>query len=465
MRFTEILTKMIIEESRTKFLYDKMVKPQVEVTPGRKKPEGLMDFETLKALILADPTSKVSEGMDIDTITEKNMDDLKSGKYTEWIVKNYVVPKKSDIGLSDDTDPKSSSYIRANEEYKRLFIEDLYKLTDDLRKFDRGKQYLPQDKRDINKFTPKSLFSTLRDLVIPEKKKKDAEQKEIKKTREGFKHGGAEIIHQGPKWTVIKISDKGEKGRDAAIYYGGFHMSDQGESRWCTSSPGLTYFNNYIKEGPLYVIFPNDDGGKVGKKTGLPFERYQFHFPSNQFMDRDDHQINLVQYLTNQMSELKDLFKQEFINSFVTKDPNKDNTKVEISYPNDSSSKYIAVYGIDDLFKNLPENLQFFNFNNNSKEDISIDIPADIGRFKSLKQLMLKNVVKTLPETITQLTELTFLSLPDNKHLKMLPKDLNKLKNLEFIHIGNTGIKDIPDFIKDNFETMSVEKGVYFKKE
>jgi len=465
MRFTEILTKMIIEESRTKFLYDKMVKPQVEVTSGRKKPKGLMDFETLKALILADPTSKVPEGMDIDTITEKNMDDLKSGKYTEWVIKNYVVPKKSDMELSDDTDPKSSSYIKAHEEHKRLFIEDLYKLTDDLRKFDRGKQYLPQDKRDINIFTPKSLFSTLRDLVIPEKKKKETEQKEIKKTREGFNHGGAEIIYQGTKWTVVKISDKGEKGKDAAIYYGGFHLYDQGESRWCTSSPGLSYFNSYIKDGPLYVIFPNDDGGKVGKKTGLPIERYQFHFPSNQFMNRDDNQINLVEYLTTKMSELKDLFKQDFINSFITKDSNKDSTKVEITYPNDGSSKYIAVYGINDLFKNLPENLQFFNFNNNSKDDISIEIPEDISRFKSLKQLMLKNVVKTLPETISQLTELNFLSLPDNKHLKKLPKDLDKLKNLEFIHIGGTGITEIPKFIKDNFETMNAEKGVYFKNE
>ena len=47
---------------------------------------------------------------------------------------------------------------------------------------------------------------------------------------------------------MIRISDKGEVGKDAAVYYGGFHEYDLGETRWCTSSPGLNWFENYIKK-------------------------------------------------------------------------------------------------------------------------------------------------------------------------------------------------------------------------
>ena len=182
------------------------------------------------------------------------------------------------------------------------------------------------------------------------------EKKEAKKSRQGFNHAGGEIIYEGPTWTMIKISDQGQVGKDAAIWYGGFHEYDLGETRWCTSSPGLTYFNGYIKDGPLYVVFPNDDKGQVGKKTGLPVERYQFHFPSSQFMDRHDKQLNLVELLNGPMSELKEFFKPEFAKGLVTKGGD----KVEINYPNDSAGKFVALYGFDELFDSMPKQYNIY---------------------------------------------------------------------------------------------------------
>jgi hypothetical protein len=103
-------------------------------------------------------------------------------------------------------------------------------------------------------------------------------------------------------------------------------------------------------------VLPNDDGGSVGQKTGLPQERYQFHFPSGQFMDRDDRQINLVEYLNGKMAELKDYFKPEFAKGLVTKGGN----KVEINYPESSSGKFIALYGFDDSLMSLRSELAGF---------------------------------------------------------------------------------------------------------
>jgi len=449
MRITNLLSRLIVEQSRFQVLYDKLVKPSAKAKAvDGKKPKGAMDFETLKAIMFADPTTRVPESLgDIDEISVQDMDKVKVGKYTQWLLKNYLTPKINfESGI---TDPNSPAVKEAIKEHRRLFMEDLYKTTDDLKKFERAKQYLPQDQRDINKFTVETLFDTLKDFQIPEKKKAELEKKEAKKTRQGFNHAGGEIVYEGPTWTMIKISDQGQVGKDAAIWYGGFHEYDQGESRWCTSSPGLTYFNGYIKDGPLYVVFPNDDKGQVGKKTGLPVERFQFHFPSNQFMDRHDRQINLVEYLNGPMSELKEFFKPEFAKGLV----NKGGNKVEINYPDSSAGKFVALYGFDELFESLPDSIEHLLINNKSKEDIALNVPESLGRFKSLQALLFQNIVKTLPESIGELQNLNFLALPANKSLQSLPESIADIPGLAFINLkdSNPSIK-IPERLKEKLQ-------------
>ena len=301
MRFTSLLTNLILENSRFQVLYDKMVKPAKAKEGDPRKPKGLMDFETLKAIILADPTTKVPQGKDIDELSVDDMENVKVGKYTQWLLKNFVAPVFNDERA--DVEKGSPEYKRMMDEHRRLFMEDLFKVTDDLKKYERFKNQFPQDKRDINKLTIDDVYELTKNLSLQKTKASKAEKEEAKKS---YAHPGGEIIFRGNKWTLVRISDQGSLGKDAACFYGGYYLPDQDETRWCTSSPGLTYFNGYIKDGPLYVVLPNDDKGEVGKKTGLPKERYQFHFPSSQFMTREDRQINLVEYLNGPMRELKE---------------------------------------------------------------------------------------------------------------------------------------------------------------
>ena len=53
-----------------------------------------------------------------------------------------------------------------------------------------------------------------------------------------------------------------------------------GDTNWCTASSDNCYFNMYTKEGPLYVNIRKSDGAK-----------FQFHFPTRQFMDSKDKEI------------------------------------------------------------------------------------------------------------------------------------------------------------------------------
>jgi len=457
MRATKILSQLIVENSRFQVLYNKLVAPKQKKGDESGKPKkGIMDFEVLKAIILADPTTKVPEGYDIDTLTLEDMDNVKVGKYSQWLLKNFV---NSPLTQEEkEYDWKSREYKNAVQRAKDLFMEDLYKTTDDLKKFDKFKQYLPQEERDINKFTVDSLFQTMDNFVIPEKFKKAQDEKTAKKSRDGFNHAGGEIVFEGPNWTMIRIEDKGQIGKDAAIYYGGFHDHENGETRWCTSSPGLSYFDGYIKNGPLYVIFPNDDKGELGGRTGLPKERYQFHFPSNQYMDRDDRSVNLVELLGGKMSELKDFFKPEFAKGLTS------NTgeKVEVNYPDSAAGKFIALYGFDELFTSLPENIERLFVSNKSKEKIALIVPSTITRFKNLSVLLFQNIVKELPENLGELSKLTIISLPDNKDLVSLPESIVDLEDLSFIQLkgSNPNLK-IPEKLLENLD--DVGNGFYYK--
>jgi hypothetical protein len=458
MKFTSLLTNLILEQSRFKVLYDKIVLPskkEGQPSDPKSKKKGIMDFETLKTIIFADPTTKAPENFNIEGASVQDMETVKVGKYTQWLLKNFIAPTFSDERA--DVEKGGPEYKRMMVEYQRLFMEDLYKTTDDLKKFEKAKQYLPQEQRDINKFTYTSLFDTLKDFQIPEKKMSEIQKKEAKKSREGLKHAGGEILFEGPNWTLIRISGGGEVGKDAAIYYGGFHEYDMGESRWCTSSPGLTYFDGYVKDGPLYVIFPNDDKGQVGKKTGLPMERYQFHFPSNQFMDRHDRGVDLVDLLNGPMNELKEFFKPEFAKGLSSKG---NTSRIEINYPESSAGKFVALYGFEELFENLPDTIEQLIINNKSKENIALDVPDSIGRFTQLNSLLLRNLVKTLPDTIGNLKELSFLSLPDNPNLKNLPESISNLNNLILVLIKGSSNVKLPKSMEGRMTEQS--EGLYF---
>ena len=55
-----------------------------------------------------------------------------------------------------------------------------------------------------------------------------------------------------------------------------------GDTSWCTASSDSSYFNMYTKDGPLYVNIRKSDGAK-----------FQFHFPTKQFMDSNNKGITL----------------------------------------------------------------------------------------------------------------------------------------------------------------------------
>jgi len=448
IRFTSILRDIILENTRNTILFDKYVKP------GKDR-KSIMTIQTLFDIIAADPTSRVPEGMDSDNLKPEDIEKVKIGKYTQWILKNYVTPN---VLPSIYSDPNSPAVKRAIEQSQLLFMEDLYKITDDLMKFERFKNRLPQEARDINKLTPETLYDQVKDFSLEKTRATKDEKREASRT---YEHPGGEVVYRGSEWTVVRISDQGELGKNAACFYGGQHKDVQnGETRWCTSSPGLTYFNTYIKQGPLYVLIPNSPrpftgSMDIGLESGLPAYRLQFHFPSNQYMTPDDRNINLVDFLNENEPGLKAFFKPEFAKGLASQSLVSQDNLVSITYPDGSAaSKFIGLYGFDDLYTMLPKNIRRFSFLNVGKESFNLPIPDDIGDYTSLIGLHLSNCVTNLPDSVCKIKNLKFLSITDSPNLQSIPECLVDSPQLTIVVLKNSRTEGVvPESFKQRNET------------
>ena len=450
MKFNRIVKSIILEQGRYEILRKTYTEPKKK---GNKVKPARMSKEELDKIVLADPTT-ASDGDKIK----------KAGKYTQWLLKQFNGLNRA---AEQEAEYGTPAYKSQLTRMKELFFEDLYKTTEDLQKFDRFKNKLDQEDRDINNLSIEKLNDLMLPYSLEKTKATKDEKKEASKT---YEHPGGDIIFRGANWTVVKISDQGQLGKDAACFYGGNDKKpSKGESGWCTSSPGLNYFNTYIKQGPLYVIIPNTPqeflpgGPKVGEISGLPAKRYQFHFPSNQFMDANDRQIDLIQFLNNN-DELKEVFKPEFMKGLSSSD----GTQVSVEYPRDSASKFITLYGFEEFFEELPSNLGRLDFikssNRGGEGEITVAVPPSVGRFKDMYALHLSGIVEEIPKEVSDLENLIFLSLPDNPKLKTLPKEIAKkngnnyaMDMLQVINLNNVS----PNFkMPEEIQKMIDEKGI-----
>lgn len=422
MKFTSLLKTIIVEQSRFEVLLNALTKPSEDRGGVKTKPR-LTKKEFIE-LVKADPTTRLNN-INIDTATSEQLSKVKAGKYVQWLIKSYLMP-------TTERQPGDNGYEKEVKQVKETFMEDLYKVTDDLKKFDRFKSRVKGEK-DINKMTPDQLYDAVKDfdLTLATTTKSERKQADV--------HPGAKLVYDGDNWRVIEIKDKGVIGKEAACFYGGNNV----ETRWCTSAPGASWFERYINKGPLYVIFnPNDTD--VSPITGLPKNRYQFHFPDNQFMDKDDRQQDLVQLLNGPMSELKSFFKPEFAKGLTV-----GGEKLVIdSFSHGAIGKFIALYGLDDLIGSLPATLKEFQIQNRGNDNVLITIPEEIGRFKDLHMILLDNCVTSIPESVCTLPKLRFLALINNPGLKSIPECVADLPNLYFLNLKGSNNVEVPESIK-----------------
>jgi len=397
LRFTNILTTVILEQSRYDVLVDKFTKAK------KKGQKPKIELEVLKTLMLADPTTKI-EGE--NTADEDTRDIKKVGAYSQWLIKQWMK-------LQQEAD-KHYAYGSPDwgvklEQLQEQFMEDLYKTTEDLQKYHRFKKQIAQEKRDINRI---ESFDELYELT------KEFSLEQATSTKAERVLQDAELVYDGPNWEILV-----PKSREASCHYGA-------NTRWCTAGSSNNYYDHYSKQGPLYIITNKKD----------PTDKYQFHFESNQFMDKEDRSVSLSPFL-NDRPELKEFFKEMF-KRFLDKD-GQHGKRVQVRYPSDNVSKYIGIYGFDEFMESLPNDMVRFDFESgggygNQDKLASRPLPEKFTTFPQLQILHIEGLVSEIPESISNLKNLKFLSLAKNPDLKSLPDSLADLENLEVINIKDS---------------------------
>ena len=445
MKFNSLLKSLIVEQGRYEILVDMLTKPKQ--TKDGKKIQPLLSKEQLDTIVETDPTSRSENGV----IT-------KAGTYVNWIVTQFK--KLAEDLLKQEyfnEDPietmKSKSFQKELENKKEVFLEDLYKVNDALTKFnhfkdksklENGKRvpYIPKEFKDITKINIRKLYQLTQDLSLELATTTKAERKS------SLSHPGSSKVYEGENWVVYKIEGTGDIQKEAACFYGGNALgSVKGETTWCTSGPGLEWWRRYLSKGPLYVNIDKTDT-ETGEVSGLPRHRYQFHFQEKQFMDVNDDQIDLVKFFNETAPDLKEFYRSEFIKG-LGGNYGKD---VQVDYPRDSASQYIAIYGLDEFFKNLPKDLTRLDFevSGKGKGEFKLQLPKEIGNFDDLIAIHIDSVLSEIPEDICKLSKLRFLSLPNSLYLKSLPECLADIDSLQVINLmGSDGNIQIPEKLKE----------------
>lgn len=195
-----------------------------------------IDDATFFKLIKLDPTYK--EG--IDSV----------GTYGKWLLSLYNKTKK----IPDNS------------------------ITSILDKFDKNKRYLQASERDIGKYKSIEDLEQKVNSIEPHEASDARKNKDIRKAiRKTNLVDDAEYVGTFDDFEVYV-----PKTYEASCKLG------QGTT-WCTATNSTShYYDNYSKDGPLYIII----------NTKNPSEKYQLHVESNQFKNKDDEELNTTELVT-----------------------------------------------------------------------------------------------------------------------------------------------------------------------
>lgn len=220
------------------------------------------------------------------------------------------------------------------------------------------------------------------------------------------------------------------KSRNAMIIFDKF-------SSWCTAKPENGMFKHYTTTFPrpdgnsskLYVVIPSTFF------EGTTNELYHVHFESNQFYNKGNASIDPKLLLSSDSGII------EYFGSELAEVIKSGKNKLLIKNPYMTQADKIGVGYL--IFSVLDETLDSIRLIN---KGIGI-IPKEINRFKQLTHLAIVNSnVISVDDKICELTELKVLSLNKNP-IKKLPANIDSLKKLEYLALCDTDIKTLPDSI------------------
>ena len=199
------------------------------------------------------PEAIAKQAENIITVISR-YDPTPNKEYTAWMTGNYT---RGDIPKFENITDKMLMLLERFTDLKKLKL-------------------LNQDDRDIGKIKGlaglEKIVSEYAEVLAVSNRKKRAELE-----KHYFHNGDAELFYNDDEIKIII-----PKTVETAKFFGV-------NTKWCTAAreDSSNSFNQYNNDGPLYIVLIKADD-----------ERYQLHFESAQFMDEEDHQMDIHSVLS-----------------------------------------------------------------------------------------------------------------------------------------------------------------------
>jgi len=229
-----------------------------------------------------------------DLLTELSGTEIYNKYYTKIPYDDFKLIVNSD----PQTDISSDGTVTRMGKYSKLLLAMFQKGGLKLEDLEKAEEYLgyvyshrvPIEVNKINELG--DLYNSIKDYIAKDTKSLN----EILKV---LSENEYKILHNGEEWYVFQpLTEK------AACYLGV-------NTEWCTTWGPYSLnkknkdrgnlYQRYAKDGPLYIMIEKSN----------PDYKFQFHFESKQFMDKDDKRINTSEFLTNK-TELLNFFFPSF---------------------------------------------------------------------------------------------------------------------------------------------------------
>ncbi len=238
--------------------------------------------------------------MKFELIIEDLLNEL-SG--TEIYNKYYTKIPYDEFKSIVDSDPQTTvggdGVIARLGKYAKLLLNMYQKGGLRLEDLEKAKEYLgyvyshkiPVEINKINELG--DLYNVVKDYIAKDTKSLSEILKVL--SQDEFK-----VLHNGEGWYVFQpLTEK------AACYLGV-------NTEWCTTWGPYSLnkknkdrgnlYQRYAKDGPLFIMINKSDQN----------DKYQFHFESKQYMDKDDRRIDTSEFLRNKI-ELRNFFFPSFL--------------------------------------------------------------------------------------------------------------------------------------------------------
>lgn len=270
-------------------------------------------------------------------------------------------------------------------------------LYDILKRFEDNKKYLKN--KDINKFksiqeidaylNDDNSYNELSHSQIVRQHRRDKQKADL--------NNEAALIYEDPDWEIW-IPET----------YAASCKLGQG-SKWCTASTETSeYFDDYSKDGDLYIIL-----NKHNEK-----EKYQFHIESDSYMDINDEEINLFNLSEeeknkkwiNALRQYSEYFNEEC--KYLIDEVNKAHEEFNSLAQKINSFEIIKYPTQTDIINKLKEFIDY--------SDTHLSLTKEFDKIKNIKLEIENNVEEIEPRAFENANWIKQVSFEKNSKLKRI---------------------------------------------